>query len=143
MQESSYHTSYVLYIIYEHGIRQFFFILAITSLIWQILSLETFDSCLTTIWRTNKLRDQNIIELFQVVLYPFISVKLVISFKLVNILWFDLARDSLTWMHIFVHLHEYLFWICHRGSHQDLRSCLKLVLSIVYALVVDCNTKIT
>ena len=143
MQELSYHLSYVLYIIDEHCVCQFFLILAITSLIRQILGFETFDSCLASIWRTNKLGDQNIIELLKIVFHPFISVKLVISFKLVDILWLNLARDSLTWMHIFVHLHEYLFWICHLWCHQDLRSCLKLVLSIVYALVVDCHTKIT
>ena len=143
MQELSNHLSYVLYIIDEHCVRQFFFILTITSLIRQIFGFETFDSCLVSIWRTNKLGDKNIIKLLQIISHPFICVQLVISFKFVDILWFDLSRDSFTWMHIFIHLHQYLLWIRHLWSHQNLRSCLELVLSIVYALVVDCHTKIS
>ena len=72
MQELDNHLSYVLYVINKHGVSKLFFVFAVTSLVRQIFSLETLDSCLIAIWGANELGDEDVVKLLQVVLNPFV-----------------------------------------------------------------------
>ena len=74
MQESSDHWTYILDVIYEHSICQLFFVLTITTIIRQIVTFESLDPSLISIWRTNEFGDKNVIKLLQIIFYSFICV---------------------------------------------------------------------